>query len=178
METNSKTNWTSLIIAFIGGGIVLGGLVYFARPKPAPAPLPKPAEVAPPAKSAAYTCKDAEVAFSLSNPDLVTPDPFVLCQDHGDKGHYKLTWKKAKGEPSSLKTFKAEFTQGTPFVDGDGNPVTVFELPEHNASAATVHTKDLHLNEGQFVYYKYTVTVCCDAQNHSKTLDPGGIFVP
>jgi hypothetical protein len=177
MATNSKTNWISLILAFVVGGIVVVGLRCTSADKPPAEPAPKPATAAPPPGQSQVPCKDAEVVFSLSNPDLVTPDPFVLCQDHGDKGHYKVIWKKAKDEPPSLKTFKAEFTQGTPFVDEDGNPVTTFEWPEQNPSSAKVHTKNLNLNEGQFAYYKYTVDLCCDKDGKTHTLDPGGIIV-
>lgn len=177
MATNSKTNWISLIIAFVVGGVVVVGLRCNPSNKPPAEPAPKPATTAPPPGQSRVPCGNVRVDVSINNPDLVSPDPFVLCQDNEEGGHFRVTWRKARGEPASLTQFTANFEDGSPFEDGQGNEVKIFEWPEHGTSVSTVRTKNLNLGDGQFAYYKYTVTLCCDAQGNEKTMDPGGIIV-
>jgi len=173
METNSKTHWTSLILAFIAGA-VLCGLVWFATRPPAPPPPPPQPKAIP---KVDYACKDADVDVTL-NKDPVQPDVFVLCQDRDSNQHYKVTWKIAPGQPPSLKSFIADFANGSPFEDANGNDQKVFKLNSPGTSVATLKTKQLTIPAGGYLYFKYNVTVCCDAQNHPIKKDPGGIIFP
>ncbi len=177
MAADSGTNWTSVIIAFIVGGVVLGGLVYFTMSKPKPAPAPQPVTPPPTVTGPKVPCGNIKVEVSLSN-GFVFPDPFTICQDQGANGHFKVTWEKAKGEPASLKTFKAEFPDGTPFADAHANDVSVYEWPAGRTSVSSDNTKNFNLKNGEYRYFNYKVTVCCDATRKPKTLDPGGIITP
>jgi hypothetical protein len=181
VKTYSKIHWTHLIIGLIAAGVLLVGVFFVSIPvtSSAEAATPKP-HAAPPAKAETRTCTPVvNVKANPNLPDLVDPETFYICQDHGPNGHYSLIWKKASG--ATFATFKAEFSkeEGTPFVDQNGNDRFVFTFASPKNQVHTSHTKNLGLKPGEQHKYKYTVTICTDlAMTNCKVKDPGGIITP
>lgn len=162
----ASINFKSLILGILIGAAVLGATLYFTGfftppvavqqvKQPPPSPSPSPCDNGNQHKVNVSTLTvDPEVNFEF----------VVLCKNDS------LTWAKGSG----TKSFTVDFDSGTPLKDTGGNDKSHFSDSPNDGSGTA---KDLHLQPGNFAYFKYKVVVT-DTAGKQHPYDPGVIIVP
>jgi hypothetical protein len=179
MKAYPKIHRINLILGLIAAGALLVGMYFFLTPATSSAKEgtqgPNPSSQA---KPRSHACKDEVVLVETGYMNLVEPETFTLCQGGHGNGQHSVTWRKAPG--ATFVTFTVDFGKDTPLENSDQKPQSKFEIGPGSPPFVTgIARENLNIPAGSPRYYKYSVTVCRDAQETDcEEQDPGGIIMP